>query len=89
MQPLLTSEARSHPVEIRNERVASGELERAAAATVRRALAAEPGDVLVFLPGAPEIRRVARLLEGTLPASVQLLPLFGDLPPAEHCHHKE
>jgi ATP-dependent helicase HrpB len=81
--PLLTSEERSHPVEIRHERVAPGELERAAAATVRRVLAAEPGDVLVFLPGAPEIRRVARLLAGTLPASVHLFPLFGDLPAAE------
>ncbi|HET9391590.1 MAG TPA: ATP-dependent helicase HrpB [Steroidobacteraceae bacterium] len=40
----------------------------------------EAGDVLVFLPGAREIRRVQGLLEDAGPSrSVHVLPLFGDL----------
>jgi ATP-dependent helicase HrpB len=47
---------------------------------VRRALTEEHGDVLVFLPGAREIRRVqSQLQNGTLPANTQVLPLFGEL----------
>jgi ATP-dependent helicase HrpB len=38
------------------------------------------GDVLVFLPGAAEIRRTQRLLAGR---SELVLPLYGDLTPAE------
>jgi len=55
--------------------------ERAIAAAVRRALTQLAGDVLVFLPGAGEIRRLARLLgEASLPSQVQVLQLYGDLP---------
>jgi ATP-dependent helicase HrpB len=47
---------------------------------VRRALAESAGDVLVFLPGAGEIRRVETLLlEAGVPADVRVLPLFGDM----------
>ncbi|WP_138735393.1 ATP-dependent helicase HrpB [Modestobacter excelsi] len=52
----------------------------AVAGTVRRALAETTGDVLVFLPGAAEIGRVAGLLAG-LDADVR--PLHGRLPAAE------
>lgn len=52
--------------------------EQLIAKLVRRALQEEPGDVLVFLPGAREIRRVQSLLEGLGP-EVTLVPLFGDL----------
>ena len=80
--PLVTSEGRAHPVETRflarpdPRRFADG-----AAAAVARALAEETGDVLVFLPGAGEIRRVETLLADH-PASrgVAILPLYGDLP---------
>ena len=51
----------------------------AVADAVRRALSSEPGSVLAFLPGAGEIRRAARALDGTLPADVRLAPLYGDL----------
>ncbi len=47
---------------------------------MRRALAEAPGDALVFLPGAPEIRRVQRLLDGRLGGGVVAVPLYGDLP---------
>jgi len=51
---------------------------------VRRALGEEPGDVLVFLPGAREIRRVQSQLQGgPLPAGTQVLPLYGELRPEE------
>jgi ATP-dependent helicase HrpB len=50
------------------------------ARTVAGALREEHGDVLVFLPGAREIRRVQSLLESLgLDSSVRLLPLFGEL----------
>ncbi len=66
--------------------------ERVVAQIVLGALSDEPGDVLVFLPGAREIRRVQTLLEERLQASggardarpsVAILPLFGDLPAGE------
>lgn len=54
--------------------------ERAVAPAVQRALADTDGDVLVFLPGVGEIRRVENLLmEAALPAGVRLLPLFGEM----------
>ncbi|HKD55661.1 MAG TPA: ATP-dependent helicase HrpB [Steroidobacteraceae bacterium] len=54
--------------------------ERLVAQLVRRALHEERGDVLVFLPGAREIRRVQSLLEEERETSgAALLPLFGEL----------
>ena len=50
--------------------------EAVTASIVRLALEEEPGDVLVFLPGAREIHRVRGLLEGS---AAQLLPLYGEL----------
>ena len=48
--------------------------------TIVRALREEPGDVLVFLPGAREIRRVQSLLQSSgLDSSVRLFPLYGEL----------
>jgi len=52
--------------------------ERLIARLVIRALLEEPGDLLVFLPGAAEIRRVRSLLEA-VGEDVQILPLYGDL----------
>jgi ATP-dependent helicase HrpB len=54
--------------------------ERLVASAVRLALDESSGDVLVFLPGAGEIRRVETLLlEARLPADVTLMPLYGDM----------
>jgi ATP-dependent helicase HrpB len=44
-----------------------------------RALREEHGDVLVFLPGAREIRRVQSLLEDTALDGVTVLPFYGEL----------
>jgi ATP-dependent helicase HrpB len=55
--------------------------ERIATTIVRRALDEQEGDVLVFLPGAGEIRRVHSLLQDArLPPGLEVLPLYGDLP---------
>jgi ATP-dependent helicase HrpB len=79
--PIVTSAGRSWPVEQRwrATRPEPREVEAAAAATVREALRAHDGDVLVFLPGAAEIRRTANLLGG-LPPDVAVRPLHGSLP---------
>jgi ATP-dependent helicase HrpB len=80
--PRVTSAGRMFPVEVRHAKRAPEHLEREVANTVRRALAECPGDALVFLAGAPEIRRVeANLRDGELPPGTRVLPLYGDLPP--------
>ncbi|HZC87308.1 MAG TPA: ATP-dependent helicase HrpB, partial [Steroidobacteraceae bacterium] len=53
--------------------------EKLSAQLALRALREEQGDVLVFLPGAREIRRVQSLLEGTALAGVAVLPFYGEL----------
>jgi ATP-dependent helicase HrpB len=54
-----------------------------AAQVIRAALRDHIGDILCFLPGAAEIRRVHRALEtGGLGSSVRVLPLYGELDPA-------
>ena len=55
--------------------------EAVVARTVARALGETDGDVLVFLPGAAEIRRVESLLDGGVDG-VRVVPLYGDLDPA-------
>jgi ATP-dependent helicase HrpB len=51
---------------------------------VLQALREESGDVLVFLPGAREIRRVQGLLQGaSIGANTQVLPLYGELSAAD------
>jgi ATP-dependent helicase HrpB len=58
-------------------------LPRAVANRILQALEAHPGDLLAFLPGAGEIRRVAQALEPVLPGDAYaVLPLYGDLPAA-------
>jgi ATP-dependent helicase HrpB len=57
--------------------------EMQAAQVIRAALRDHAGDVLCFLPGAAEIRRVQRALEtADLGSSVRVLPLYGELDPA-------
>jgi ATP-dependent helicase HrpB len=54
--------------------------EKVVAQVIQRALREQHGDVLVFLPGAREIRRVQSSLEsGAIDASTRVFPLFGDL----------
>ncbi|OUS46193.1 ATP-dependent helicase HrpB [Ostreococcus tauri] len=81
--PIIVSEGRSYPVEtiyMGPPGVGFGELERAATKAVKEAIRTTPdGDVLCFLPGAAEINRVVRELQGELPNNVTALPLYGAL----------
>ncbi len=79
--PVVASPGLAFPVVTRHAaRPGTGHVAERAATAVRRALADDEGDVLVFLPGAGEIRRTAGLLaEAPLPAGVAVHPLFGDL----------
>ena len=49
------------------------------AATAQRALTERTGDALVFLPGAREVEDVVSRLHGSVPESVDVLPLHGRL----------
>jgi ATP-dependent RNA helicase HrpB len=88
--PIVTSEGRMFPVESRFAGKGAPVLpvspgpgapvdspEKVTAQLIQRALREESGDVLVFLPGAREIRRVQSLVEDS--ASIRVLPLFGEL----------
>lgn len=82
--PVVRSEGRMYPVETRwLDRPVDGWIEPAVARTVRAALADEEGDVLVFLPGAAEIRRTAELLQDGVPSGTCVHQLFGMLPREE------
>jgi len=81
--PVIKSDGRTFPVDVRyRPRRADQRLEAAVVSVVRRALADDPGSLLVFLPGGAEIHETARRLgAGTLPVGVSVLPLFGALSP--------
>ncbi|MBZ9751975.1 ATP-dependent helicase HrpB [Deinococcus sp. HMF7604] len=79
--PLIESQGRAYPVEVRYLATdPTGRVEDLVARQVRAALAAQPGDVLAFLPGVREIRGAAAQLADT---DAAVLPLYGDLPVAE------
>lgn len=79
--PVVTSEGRLFPIDIEyRPRPAKTPWPAAAAAAVASVLSRTPGDVLVFLPGLGEIRATASMLDG---GDALVLPLHGELPPAE------
>ncbi|MGB3273086.1 MAG: ATP-dependent helicase HrpB, partial [Xanthobacteraceae bacterium] len=79
--PVIASEGRAFPVETRYlGRKPDVPLERQMAAAIARALDAESGSVLAFLPGAAEIRRTeAALCERVSDPAVDIVALFGAL----------
>ncbi|MEI8276713.1 MAG: ATP-dependent helicase HrpB, partial [Hyphomicrobiales bacterium] len=79
--PVVTSEGRAFPVETRYlSRDPRDRIERPVADAVQRALRADPGSLLVFLPGAAEIRRTETLLkEQVRDSNVDIVTLFGAL----------
>jgi ATP-dependent helicase HrpB len=79
--PVIASEGRAFPVETRYlGRDPRAPLEPQVADAVARALRAEPGSALVFLPGAAEIRRTGALLKDRIAdPSVDIVPLYGAL----------
>jgi ATP-dependent RNA helicase HrpB len=79
--PVVTSRGRSFPVDVRYlARDPEGPLPPVMCDAIANAVAKDEGDVLAFLPGAWEIRRVQELLEQRLGDAVDIRPLYGDLP---------
>jgi len=83
--PVIESEGRAHPVTTHYLGRNPGErIDESAARAVQKALAAETGSILVFLPGQGEIRRTEeRLRERLRDPGVLLAPLYGALDAAE------
>jgi ATP-dependent helicase HrpB len=81
--PVIESLGRAFPVAVEHrarDLADPRDLPEAMAGAIRAALAAHPGDLLAFLPGWGEIRRTAERLSGL---AAEVLPLHGELPPAE------
>lgn len=87
LAPVLMSEGRSHPVEMnwlprqRNQRLEPAVV--TAVSTALRDSGPDGGDLLVFLPGIGEIRRVQTLLHQVLADNVDVFALAGALSLAE------
>ena len=81
--PVIESAGRMFPVSVEHSArdvTDPRDLPEALARAVRGALAAHGGDILAFLPGMGEIRRAQTALSG---CGALVLPLHGELPPAE------
>ncbi len=81
--PVVESLGRAYPVAVeyrQRELKEARELPEAMASAIREAMRAYPGDVLAFLPGWGEIRRTQERLAGL---DADVLPLHGEMPPAE------
>jgi ATP-dependent helicase HrpB len=80
---VIESAGRQHPVTIdhaKSDIPHIRDLPDAVARAIRAALAKHEGDILAFLPGMAEIRRTQSALDT---CGALVLPLHGDLPPAE------
>jgi ATP-dependent helicase HrpB len=80
---VIESAGRMFPVEVRHaarDIPSPRDLPEALTRAVRAALAEHDGDILAFLPGMAEIRRTQAALTD---CSALVLPLHGELPPAE------
>lgn len=83
--PVIKSEGRQFPVETRFlERPSTKRIEQSVAAIIEEATQQDEGDILVFLPGAGEIKRTEKLLSGSAKLKDALvMPLYGNLPARE------
>lgn len=78
--PVIASEGRAYPIDIRHaERDASERIEDAMARAIIRAHQDEQGSILAFLPGQSEITRTVERIRDRLPETTQVAPLFGHL----------
>jgi ATP-dependent helicase HrpB len=86
--PVVASEGRAFPVETRYlGRDPRQPIELQVCDAVARALRADDGSMLVFLPGAAEIRRCeTRLRERISDPAIDIVPLFGALDAATQDH---
>ena len=77
---IVTCAGQLHPVEIRYPGSLDSDPAKSAARAVAMALTESSGDILVFLPGAGEIRRcLASLQQLYPPEELLIMPLYGDL----------
>ena len=83
--PILRSEGRIFPLTVRHLPYSAAPLHRQVSSAVRLLKAEQAsGNILTFLPGIAEIRRAARECEAIArQAGLVVLPLHGDLSPAE------
>lgn len=82
--PIIASQGRSYPVEVRYTPVPRHlSLQQHLASVVLQALAEQTGSVLVFLPGAVEISRLQQDLAERVGPDTFVAPLFGQLSQAE------
>jgi ATP-dependent helicase HrpB len=78
--PVIASQGRAFPVETRYVgRDPRARIEDQMSDAVTRALRADAGSVLAFLPGAAEIRRTEALLKERVDAATDVVALFGAL----------
>jgi len=78
--PVITSEGRAFPVEVHYRPLPrNGRVVDQVTSVIHEALRDQTGSLLVFLPGAGEIRRVEQQLRGNLPDNVMIAPLYGNL----------
>ena len=77
--PVIASEGRAFPVETRYLGRDTRPIEPQTADAIARAMRADKGSLLAFLPGAAEIRRTAAMLEGRLDADTGIAELYGAL----------
>ena len=78
--PVIESQGRSYPIDIRYEERPPGmPIEDAMAKAIRETLASETGSLLAFLPGQREIERTAERLSGRIPETCDVTPLYGML----------
>ena len=83
--PVVESLGRLFPVDIQYLKLRDRQpIQELAVAGIEQLLAKTPGDLLVFLPGVPEIHRTARELESLAQRhDLAVMTLFGDLPAEE------
>src|SRR5580698_9579928 len=77
--PVIASEGRAFAVETRYVGRDARPIEPQLADTIMRAMRADAGSLLAFLPGAAEIRRTKSLLEGRTEPSTDVVALYGAL----------
>jgi ATP-dependent helicase HrpB len=77
--PVIASEGRAFPVETRYVGRDARPIEPQVADTIVRAMRADTGSLLAFLPGAAEIRRTKTLLEARAEPSTDVVALYGAL----------
>ncbi|PZD96218.1 ATP-dependent helicase HrpB [Paenibacillus sambharensis] len=79
--PVIISEGKRYPVETRYypRQGAAEQLAQHTVRVIKHAIAHDSGDILVFLPGEGEIRRVQGLLLSSGLPDAEVLPLYGAL----------